>query len=84
MDIISEFGVKLDSASGPDAFFGEISLTDNVPRTASVMAKTACVTLVLAKEAFNQLAHKFPEIAKKIKSTAESRMQAYLERNVLA
>jgi CRP-like cAMP-binding protein len=84
VDIISEFGSKVDSAAGPDAFFGEISLTNNVPRTASVKATSPCVTFTLEKTEFEKLAAKYPNISKSISDASNNRMQAYLERNVLA
>ena len=43
-------------------FFGEIALIENVPRTATVRARTACLLLVLARDAFLGVLQASPEL----------------------
>ena len=43
-------------------FFGEIALIENVARTATVRARTACLLLVLARDAFLGVLRASPEL----------------------
>jgi CRP-like cAMP-binding protein len=51
---------------GPGKFFGELSLIDRGPRTATVTAETAVRTLSLTSWEFLPLVEKTPSIARKI------------------
>ncbi|KAI9328938.1 cyclic nucleotide-binding-like protein [Obelidium mucronatum] len=83
-EVITEFGEVIDTVSGPSAYFGEVALLEQVPRTASVKCITVCSTYALSKSDFLAVMDKYPEIALQIKETADARMQKYLMRNVLA
>lgn len=54
------------STVGPGKYFGEISLIDKGPRTATVAAETDVLTLSLSAWAFNPLLTKHPAITKKL------------------
>ncbi|TPX69065.1 hypothetical protein SpCBS45565_g02627 [Spizellomyces sp. 'palustris'] len=84
VDVIGEFGEQIDSAKGPDAWFGEVGLLQDVPRTASVRARTDCSTFSLRKEDFMASLRKHPSIASRIEETARERLQAHLMRSILA
>ncbi|KNC97168.1 hypothetical protein, variant [Spizellomyces punctatus DAOM BR117] len=84
VDVIGEFGEQIDSAKGPDAWFGEVGLLQDVPRTASVRARTDCSTFLLRKEDFMASLRKHPSIASRIEETARERLQAHLMRSILA
>ena len=51
---------------GEGDFFGEISLIDGGPRTATIMTKTDVNLLVVNKESFDQLLEKAPELQRKM------------------
>jgi len=51
---------------GPGGFFGELSLIDRGPRTATVRADTAVSTLSIASWQFMPIIEKNPSIARKI------------------
>ena len=54
-------------------FFGEIALIDNVPRTATVRARTACLLLVLAREEFLDVVRASPALRALFEHTAQAR-----------
>ncbi|KAJ3123820.1 hypothetical protein HK098_001610 [Nowakowskiella sp. JEL0407] len=83
-NIESEFGEIIDVASGPYSWFGEVGILQDVPRTASVVAKTTCSVYRLAKTNVLEILSKHPDIGEKIHATAEARMQKYLMRSILA
>jgi len=66
-----EAQVLVDSPAGPipvatvgrHGFFGDIAILCDVPRTATVKAKTALNTLCISKDLFFQLVTQFPEIS---------------------
>jgi CRP-like cAMP-binding protein len=62
---ISKDGRHIRS-EGPGEFFGEIALIDNVPRTATVTAKTPLRFFVLTRQSFSALMHQQPQIERKI------------------
>jgi len=51
---------------GPGKFFGELSLIDELPRTATVIAETTVRTLSLVSWEFLPLVDKTPSIARKL------------------
>ena len=66
--------VLIDSASGQiavaemkkNSFFGEIAILCDVPRTATVVAKSPLVVLRIAKDTFFRLVTEFPQMAVEI------------------
>ncbi|KAJ3232422.1 hypothetical protein HDU78_007169 [Chytriomyces hyalinus] len=75
-EVVTEFGDVIDAVSGPSAFFGEVALLENVPRTATVKCLSTCSTYELRKEDFQSVMEKHLDIAQKIKATADERMQS--------
>lgn len=70
------FGRKKIAALGPGDFFGEISLVDNVPRTATVMGEEDGIMYTLARDAFEAILLKNPGVSEVIRKTAAERKQA--------
>ncbi|KAJ3225809.1 hypothetical protein HDU81_007659 [Chytriomyces hyalinus] len=82
--VITEFGEVVDMFEAPDAYFGEVAIVEQVPRTASVKCVTTCSTYELKKEDVQSAMRRYPIIAQRIKDTANMRLQNYLMRNILA
>jgi ATP-binding cassette, subfamily B, bacterial len=57
-------------------FFGEIALIDNVPRTATVRARTSCLLLVLAGDDFRRVLQSSPELRAIFERAAHARREA--------
>lgn len=51
---------------GPGSYFGEISLIDGGPRSATVTAKTDLKTISLTSWDFNALLDEYPELAREL------------------
>ena len=51
----NEFYTVVDLSEKEDAFFGEFSLLDNEKRSASILTKTPCTFLCIAKDDFENL-----------------------------
>ncbi|KAJ3070696.1 hypothetical protein HDU98_006297 [Podochytrium sp. JEL0797] len=83
-DVITDFGEVIDKVSGPSAYFGEVAIIEQVPRTATVKCTSTCSTYELRKDDFKSVIGKYPQIVAQIKNTADERMQNYLMRSVLA
>jgi F-box/leucine-rich repeat protein 7 len=58
----------------PGAFFGEIGILMDVPRTATIIARTKCLLVVLKKEDLRAELPKFPEMEQAIMEEAQERL----------
>jgi F-box/leucine-rich repeat protein 7 len=58
----------------PGAFFGEIGILMNIPRTATIIARSRCLLVVLTKEALQRELPNFPEVERAIREEAEERL----------
>jgi F-box/leucine-rich repeat protein 7 len=58
----------------PGAFFGEIGILMDVPRTATIIARTKCLLVVLKKEDLRAELPKFPEMEQAILEEAQERL----------
>jgi len=67
-------GDELIATHGPGDYFGEISLIEHTPRTATVVATSPVVLDVIGQREFATLLEDEPEIGKKIKATAAQRL----------
>lgn len=67
-------GKSLDRL-GPGEFFGEISLLDGGPRTASVVATTPVTAIRIFKRSFDRLVKKEPAVASKILAVVAHRLR---------
>ncbi len=56
-------GAMTVATVGPNDIVGEIAILCDVPRTATVTAKTRLTAMRIAKELFFELVNQFPEIA---------------------
>jgi CRP/FNR family transcriptional regulator, cyclic AMP receptor protein len=78
--IDGEASVTKDGADvrtlGPGDFFGEISLLEDRPRTATVTAKTPLRFFVLTRQNFRRLLERQPELEDKVVSALEERLRA--------
>lgn len=54
---------QLLAEHGPGSFFGEMALIDNLPRSATIMAKDECLLLSLSRNDFQQLIQNRASIA---------------------
>lgn len=70
------FGHKKLATLGPGEFFGEISLIENVPRTATVVGIEDGEMFTLSRESFEKVLLKDPAIATVIRQISSSRQQA--------
>jgi CRP/FNR family transcriptional regulator, cyclic AMP receptor protein len=57
---------KILTRLGPGDFFGEISLIDGKPRTATVITETPSTLLTISHVAFDSLLDKVPQLSKKL------------------
>ena len=79
-----EAEILVDTPSGPMAvatvgrndIVGEIAILCDVPRTATVKAKTKLETLVISKDLFFRLIMEFPQIGIEIMRELASRLEA--------
>jgi CRP/FNR family transcriptional regulator, cyclic AMP receptor protein len=65
-------GVRL----GPGSFFGEMSLLDQGPRSATVTAETDMQLLVLGSPEFSSLVAEVPSVARRIMRVLAERLRA--------
>lgn len=76
-------GDRTIARAGPGEFFGEISLLDGGPRTASVIADTPVVAIRLFKASFDKVVRDEPRVAGKILAVVARRLRE-AERTVTA
>lgn len=70
-----EHGGKTIASIGPGEFFGEISLIDGKPRTATIVADTACDLLVVDLRSFSTLLDTVPGLSKQIMTSLCARLR---------
>jgi CRP-like cAMP-binding protein len=61
---------------GPGSFFGEMSLLDQGPRSATVTAETDMQLLVLGSPEFSSLVAEIPSVARRIMRVLAERLRA--------
>ncbi|MFL5737986.1 MAG: cyclic nucleotide-binding domain-containing protein [Actinomycetota bacterium] len=64
----------------PGDFFGEISLLDGGPRTATIVADTPITVLAIRRDPFNRMLTQEPEIAVKILTALARRLRFMMRR----
>jgi CRP-like cAMP-binding protein len=67
-------GDEVITTRGAGDYIGEISLLEQRPRTATVVAKTPVIIEVIGQREFSTLLADEPEIAESIKATADERL----------
>ena len=60
---------------GPHAFLGEIAIICDVPRTATIIAKSELHTLRISKDLFFRLIEEFPQMATEIMRVLAERLE---------
>ena len=68
-------GNRVIARAGPGEFFGEISLLDGGPRTASVVADSPVIAIRLFKSSFDKLVTQEPKVATKILAAIARRLR---------
>ncbi|OJD12207.1 hypothetical protein AJ78_07166 [Emergomyces pasteurianus Ep9510] len=72
--VTSRDGESVYAELKPGAFFGEIGVLMDRPRTATIIARTRCLLVVLTKENFKKILPAFPEVERTIREEAEERL----------
>lgn len=72
--VTSRDGEAILAELKPGAFFGEIGILMDVPRTATIIARTKCLLVVLKKEDLQAELPNFPEVQKTIREEAQERL----------
>ncbi|KAL2258741.1 hypothetical protein VTK26DRAFT_7821 [Humicola hyalothermophila] len=72
--VTSRDGEAVYAELKPGAFFGEIGVLMDVPRTATIIARTKCLLVVLKKEDLQAELPKYPEMEKAIRQEALERL----------
>ena len=72
--VTSRDGEAILAELKPGAFFGEIGILMDVPRTATIIARTKCLLVVLKKEDLQAELPNFPEVQKAIQEEAQERL----------
>jgi CRP-like cAMP-binding protein len=68
-------GPRVVATVGKNDFVGEIAILCDVPRTATVRAKTDLVTLCISKDLFFRLVTEFPQMAVEIMRVLAQRLE---------
>ncbi|KAL8372551.1 hypothetical protein RB595_002065 [Gaeumannomyces hyphopodioides] len=77
--VTSRDGEAVYAELRPGAFFGEIGVLMDMPRTATIVARSKCLLVVLKKEDLHAELPGFPDMEKAIRQEAQERL-AILER----
>ncbi|KAJ4399895.1 hypothetical protein N0V85_005891, partial [Neurospora sp. IMI 360204] len=72
--VTSRDGEAVYAELKPGAFFGEIGVLMNVQRTATIIARTKCLLVVLKKEDLQAELPKYPDMEKAIRQEAQERL----------
>ncbi|SPO02567.1 related to F-box protein PpaB [Cephalotrichum gorgonifer] len=72
--VTSRDGEAVYAELRPGAFFGEIGVLMDVPRTATIIARTKCLVVVLKKEDLQAELPRFPDMEKAIRQEAQERL----------
>jgi len=71
--VVRRDGIDIDTM-GPGDFFGEMSLVDNMPRNADVVATSDMDLLVMNSREFSSVLSEHPQVAVKILKTVVARL----------
>ncbi|KAJ6021844.1 hypothetical protein N7540_007348 [Penicillium herquei] len=74
VSVTSRDGESIYAELKPGAFFGEIGVLMDRPRTATIIARTRCMLVVLSKEDFRNILPRFPEVERAIMEEAQERL----------
>ncbi|KAK3187137.1 hypothetical protein K4F52_004039 [Lecanicillium sp. MT-2017a] len=72
--VTSRDGEAVYAELKPGAFFGEIGVLMDMPRTATIVARTKCLLLVLKKEDLHTVMPLFPQMERAIREEAQERL----------
>ncbi|KAH8894196.1 cyclic nucleotide-binding domain-containing protein [Thozetella sp. PMI_491] len=72
--VTSRDGEAVYAELKPGAFFGEIGVLMNIPRTATIVARAKCLLVVLKKEDLHAELPRYPEMEKAIRDEAQERL----------
>ncbi|KAK3335137.1 hypothetical protein B0T19DRAFT_996 [Cercophora scortea] len=72
--VTSRDGEAVYAELKPGAFFGEIGVLMDIPRTATIVARTKCLLVVLKKEDLQAELPKYPDMEKAIRHEAQERL----------
>ncbi|KAJ3347590.1 hypothetical protein HDU83_001949 [Entophlyctis luteolus] len=75
VEVITEFGVYVEKLKGPESYFGEVAIFEEVPRIATIECVTSCSTYELKKKDFLEVMANYPQIHSQVRETARERMQ---------
>ncbi len=72
--VASRDGEAVYAELTPGAFFGEIGVLMDIPRTATIVARSKCLLVVLKKEDLQAELPRFPDMEKAIRQEAQERL----------
>ncbi|KAJ6171873.1 hypothetical protein N7470_000940 [Penicillium chermesinum] len=72
--VTSRDGESIYAELQPGAFFGEIGVLMDRPRTATIVARSRCMLVVLTKEDFRNILPRFPSVERAIRDEAQERL----------
>ena len=72
--VTSRDGESIFAELKPGAFFGEIGILMERPRTATIVARTKCLLVSLKKEDLQKILPNYPEVERAIREEAQERL----------